>query len=141
MNLQANDKTRIKLNFDLLPEPLTVEVSKYNEFLQKITLTYRNVTVSEKHDEFLSNINSFVDNCFTEQSKHKKSMLSVFYLLTGILIENHCEELKYGFQLTFKSGITMGAGLGSSASFGVCVAAVFSFYSRFLLRSHYVFTF
>lgn len=37
-----------------------------------------------------------------------------------------------------KSGLTMGAGLGSSASFGVCLAAIFHFYALIRLNSTYV---
>lgn len=72
------------------------------------------------------------------QSPNDKTIFSVFYLLTGILVSNRCVELKYGFTLTMKSGLTMGAGLGSSASFGVCLAGIFHFYALIRLNSTYV---
>lgn len=60
---------------------------------------------------------------------NRKTLLAIAYLLTGILIQNRCDEVKHGFAVTFKSGITLGAGLGSSASFAVCLSAAFYFYA------------
>lgn len=84
------------------------------------------------HDRFLADVRIFVDGqCSGEhEERFHQARYSALYLLTGALLAVKCETLSYGFQLELKSGLTMGAGLGSSASFGVCLATAFYFYSK-----------
>lgn len=92
-----------------------------------------------EHDRFLSIVTDYVKTCEnvtqTNVEAYEKTLSSIVYLLAAILISNADEAsssvtLTEGFQLQFESDITMGAGLGSSASFGVCVAGAFYFYSK-----------
>lgn len=92
-----------------------------------------------EHDQFLSIVTDYVKTCEnvtqTNVEAYEKTLSSIIYLLAAILI-SHAEgassnvTLTEGFELLFESDITMGAGLGSSASFGVCVAGAFYFYSK-----------
>lgn len=84
------------------------------------------------HERFLGEIQAFVDGqCSGEhEERFHKARYAAFYLLTGALVAAKCEQLNYGFEMEFKSGLTMGAGLGSSASFAVCLATAFYFYSK-----------
>lgn len=92
-----------------------------------------------EHDQFLSIVTDYVKTCEnvtqTNVEAYEKTLSSIIYLLAAILISNaegasSNVTLTEGFELFFESDITMGAGLGSSASFGVCVAGAFYFYSK-----------
>lgn len=118
----------------MVNEPWTIDIITYNEFLKVIHGEFAGKTLPEHidHEDFLSKIKIFVDQNVSgaiASEKFSKARYAVFYLLTGILADAGCAELKYGFELRLKSGITVGAGLGSSASFGVCLASAFYFYS------------
>lgn len=123
------------MDFDLVQDTWTIEVNTYNAFLKEIQSQYAGLSLPENidHEGFLKKIQNFVDKNVSgatfDSEKFIKARYAVFYLLTGILADSGCDELKYGFVLKLKSGITMGAGLGSSASFGVCLASVFYFYA------------
>jgi len=69
---------------------------------------------------------------------HANTLSALFYLLCGILISNECIQIKDGLVVSIKSGITTGAGLGSSASYGVCLAGAFYFYAKSLKKSDFI---
>lgn len=133
--LQATNKTHIALNFDLSNESWTIEVAVYNVFLKNVAQQYAGLELPSaiNHEDFLAKVKSFVDEnvrgVLTGSEGFEKARCAVVYLLTGILIDSGCSELKHGFVIGLKTGLTMGAGLGSSASFGVCLATTFLFYS------------
>lgn len=123
------------LNFDLVDESWTIEVAVFNVFLRNIAHRYtgQELPAAIDHEDFLAKVKSFVEEnvrgVLTGSEGFEKARCAVVYLLTGILISSGCSELKHGFVIGLKTGLTMGAGLGSSASFGVCLAAAFLFYS------------
>lgn len=86
----------------------------------------------ESHDAFLQIVKTFVQLNVPalDDSNLEKTLDAIVYLLTAIeLSEDPTRQLSSGFALTFKSQITTGAGLGSSASFAVCLAAAFYAYT------------
>lgn len=131
---QANSKTQLIFHFDLAIDSFVVELEVYNAFLRRMSDSWRGVTLPDDidHVRFLAEIQAFVDGQCTGEHEERfhQARYSAFYLLTGALLSAKCEQLAHGFQLELKSGLTMGAGLGSSASFGVCLATAFYFYSK-----------
>lgn len=135
--LQATTKTQLQFHLDSIGTPIIIELIEFNEFLKETTSKYAGIKfpTEHKHDDFLGTITQFIETNLLSSSNneplesHRKTVLAIVYLLTGILIQNRCGEVKHGFSLTFKSGITLGAGLGSSASFAVCLSAAFYFYA------------
>lgn len=90
----------------------------------------------ESHDAYLNVVRNFVHTNVPEANggNLEKALCAIIYLL--IAIESSGEPkpvLKTGIALDFKSGIKIGAGLGSSASYAVCLAT--AFYSYVLTRT------
>lgn len=94
------------------------------------------------HDEYLKIIDAFVTQENThfeninesQKSSIFKASTAILYLFSALEINsaksiNSIPKLHKGITLNFKSEIPAGAGLGSSASYGVCIAATFYLYS------------
>lgn len=106
-----------------------------------------------RHDEFLALIRQFVhentqlNNITDEKLKTiHKIMTAIVYLFTALQINhaksNGCEPtVQKGFCIEFKSAIPMGAGLGSSAAFAVCIAAAFYIYTMSQVQPNFAKTF
>lgn len=120
-------------------------MSTINDFFKEISSKFNAAQFPEDlatlHAEYLASVRQFVqtktdfgamnDN---EKSIVEKAVTAVLYLLTAL--ETHYAayyyiepQLKCGFTLDFQSQIPTGAGLGSSAAYGVCVAGVFYVYT------------
>lgn len=128
------------LNFDLAADPWTIELVDFNRFLQEITTEFgddaQHFPAALDHDQFLAKVQQFVGahvRWHDASPRFDKARYAVVYLLAAILCRHRCGALAFGFVVTLKSGITMGAGLGSSAAYGVCLAAAFHFYALYRL--------
>lgn len=133
-------------NFQLYPGICpTYQLNTLNQFFKEIQTKY-NVSdllneLNEKHDAFLACVQQFVKdnthlNGVTDEQMAliQKIMTSVLYLLTALQTTYTSSKavepiIKKGFSIEFKSNIPIGAGLGSSAAFGVCASAAFYIYT------------
>ncbi|XP_065092227.1 uncharacterized protein Mvk [Ochlerotatus camptorhynchus] len=117
----------IILDFASIPFSTTVTLESFNEFLQ-----HSNCHTDLQPLEFLSKLRSSEDFPFAkfvspqpskDSIKERFSLGVALYLINRIL---RCEGVNSlpstGFQLTIKSVMSIGAGLGSSAGYGVCVS-------------------
>lgn len=115
-----------------------------NEFLNNIKANFNATDLSNelqsRHDEYLTLVQAFVQenthsNEFTNDERNalKKAICSIIYLFIAMKLHysNAYWESDFdnGFELNFKSQIPIEAGLGSSASYGVCVAAISYIYA------------
>lgn len=149
----------MKANFDLFPQISPIyQLSTLNTLFKSIQSKFNAVDLlnelDEQHDAFLALIQQFVqENTKFEDGttdEHKSMLLKI---MTGILyllsaLETHYAAsnglepaLNNGFTIEFKSQIPIGAGLGSSAAFGVCVAAAFYVYTLTHSQPNFVKTF
>lgn len=148
----------MKSVFDIFPNiSPTYQLSSLNEFLQKVQTKF-NVAdllneLENEHDEYLEMVQQFVltntqlDGISDEQkSIMNKVMTDIIYLLVALetnhALSNGIETtLKKGLLIDVKTQIPIGAGLGSSAAFGVCVAAIFYIYTLTHAQPNFVKTF
>lgn len=83
---------------------------------------------SKKPEELYSHIEKFIELIDVKSSREKLSLQAFFYLLVCICQE---EGLTLGpFKVHVKTQLSIGAGLGSSASFAVCLAAAFVLWNQ-----------
>lgn len=83
------------------------------------------------HTLFMELLNQFYDDQFKEKNyylRERNSILSFLYLLAGKKILFNATDPTPAFQLFLETEMSIGAGLGSSASFGVCLAGAFVFW-------------
>lgn len=155
---QETDHDYVNAIFDLFPNASpTYQLSDLNKFFSEIQLKY-NVDdllneLTDEHDEFLALVQQFVykttqlNDITDEQMKLvHKCMTGIIYLLTALQISharsNGLEPfLTRGFTIQFKSEIPIGAGLGSSAAFAVCLSAAFYIYTMSQMQSNFIKTF
>lgn len=133
---QTNSSSSISIKLDILQHELECDLQDFNALLELTYPIYKNQNLPNNlnHSDFLDTIKTFVLNTKFHANfnvlDHSNTLSALFYLLCGILISNECTEMHDGFIISMKSGITTGAGLGSSASYGVCLAGSFYFYAK-----------
>lgn len=133
---QTNSSSCISIKLDILQHVLECDLQDFNSLLQLTFPIYKNQTLPNNlnHSDFLETIKKFVLNTKFHENfnvlDHANTLSALFYLLCGIFISNECPKIQNGFMISMKSGITTGAGLGSSASYGVCLAGSFYFYAK-----------
>lgn len=154
---QENNDSCIHINLDIFPNvqiniPLTLVTnllvkihSEFNAFK-----TFLNVLESN-HDIILDMVNESVKQIESMWTKNlanvdrehiEKTLSAILYLLVASAVDeassaDFLRELP-GFTLDFKSNITIGSGLGSSASFAVCLAATFCTFLRVRTNATFV---
>lgn len=126
----------IKINLDVFHEAEFVfDLATVNKFLIDVGDKFdmsNFLEISEKsHDAFLAIVKTFVQtNAPAMDGNLEKTLCAILYLLLAIESSGESKRrLESGISLKFKSEINIGSGLGSSASFGVCLAATFYTYS------------
>lgn len=133
---QTHSSSSILIKLDIFQHVLECSLDDFNPFLKKTFFIYKdqNLPNNLNHDDFLNTIKNFVINTKFHENftvlDHANTLSAFFYLLCGILISNGYYELENGFRVSMKSGITTGAGLGSSASYAVCLAGSFYFFVK-----------
>lgn len=121
---------------DILQHVLECDLQDFNSLLALTFPIYKNQNLPNNlnHNDFLEIIKNFVLNTKFHENfnvlDHANTLTAMFYLLCGIFISNECSKIQDGFIVSMNSGITTGAGLGSSASYGVCLAGAFYFYAK-----------
>ncbi|XP_058821453.1 uncharacterized protein LOC131683461 [Topomyia yanbarensis] len=121
------NQPEIILDFASIPFKSSLSLESFNQFL-----TQYDCHGSLQPLEFLKEMRSsdkfifapFVIDQPSEQSiKERFSLGTTLYLLNRVLRCEGISALFDGFRLTIKSVMSIGAGLGSSAGYGVCVSA------------------
>lgn len=84
--------------------------------------------LSDGHDTFHNYVGKFVEKIGYTNFQQKFALEGVFYLLVSIS-QMEFIELR-PFQIVLDTALTIGAGLGSSASFSVCLATAFVHWSH-----------
>ncbi|EDS42994.1 mevalonate kinase [Culex quinquefasciatus] len=115
------------LDFASIPFNSSLSLESFNAFLAQFDC-HSNLQPLEFLEKMRSAdgfpFASFVTRQPAQDSiKEKFSFGTALYLLNRILRSEGVESLESGFQLTLKSVMSIGAGLGSSAGYGVCVSA------------------
>jgi mevalonate kinase len=78
----------------------------------------------------------YIEHNFDERKLNDKEEMAVgatLYILNRILRCEKVKAIKQGFDIKIDSDMSIGAGVGSSASYGVCLAAGFYIYSQILV--------
>ncbi|XP_031828553.1 mevalonate kinase [Nomia melanderi] len=114
----------IKICFPKVNLFINVPLQQVQDFL----LTNKNLKCTENYEEFYNKIKEFVGAIGYFHVKQKLSLEVLFYLLIYI-IQNNELNIK-AFQIQLNTELSISSGLGSSASFAVCIAACFLHWSH-----------
>uniref|UniRef100_A0A1A9W9Q7 Mevalonate kinase n=1 Tax=Glossina brevipalpis TaxID=37001 RepID=A0A1A9W9Q7_9MUSC len=141
------NKALISVHLEALNNNFSVEVKTFNEFLSKFRAKYPTerfnntvqlleevrVELAKQQEEQLENNNT------PKKQQIQKSFISIYYLLAGAVLSSPVERFKItnGFTLRIDTELNIGSGLGSSASYGVALAAAFLLYAQHFDLSNY----
>lgn len=147
--LQEISEAAFKINLDVFGGiEIVFELAAVNKLLTDVAAKFDMANFldsSEKsHDTFLQVVKDFVRAKVPgpADGNLEKTLCAIIYLLIAIeSSEESNGRLESGLSLDFKSEITIGSGLGSSASFAVCLAATFYTYSLARTTSSFVIDF
>ncbi|XP_071644377.1 mevalonate kinase-like [Temnothorax longispinosus] len=100
--------------------------------------------VNELHirvKDFIDSIDHVIDknNSDTLIERQRSSLQAFFYLLVYIAYEEHINIEETSFHVHLSTELAVNSGLGSSASFAVCLAACFLHWSRLQKGEHNTF--
>ncbi|CAD7079746.1 unnamed protein product [Hermetia illucens] len=120
---QSHDS--IDLDYTSISVQHKFAVLEVNKVLEQFSGNENNLDSSDKIESFFK---CLIPDNLTDQGR--KGLTSTLYLLCGILSQNKIKSISTGFSIKITSELSVGAGLGSSASFGVCLSAAFITYSK-----------
>lgn len=124
---KATDEPKFELNYENLEYGCVITLENLNAFLKDVNC-YNDLEppmflykLREKRD--------FIYKYVTPKNPQQKICSSIemavgvtMYLLNRILKSEGIEEVQKGCKIDINSEISIGAGLGSSASYGVCIS-------------------
>ncbi|KAG7205136.1 hypothetical protein KM043_005506 [Ampulex compressa] len=114
----------IKISFPKVHIAVSVPVQQLEQFFFKS----RRVKLEDDGNTFYNVVEEFVRAIGYNNSQQKLSLEAFFYLLLYIMQKEH-GQIK-PFQLHLSTELSIRSGLGSSASFAVCLAACFRYWSQ-----------
>lgn len=116
-------KQIIKISFPKVDLSLNISVQEVQDFFFS-----NNTDYYKNYDLLYKQVQEFVSTLKCSTLQQKLSMEAFFYLLIYIAYEEKI-DLK-SFHMHLNTQLSIGSGLGSSASFAVCLAASFLYWSR-----------
>lgn len=114
----------IKLFFPKVNLSVTIPLQQIRNFF----FVNSNIETIEDFDLLYAQIREFVSTLGYMNIQQKLSLEAFFYLFTFIVLKEECNVTP--FQIHLITELPIGSGLGSSASFAVCLAACFLHWSH-----------
>ncbi|XP_017865762.1 PREDICTED: mevalonate kinase [Drosophila arizonae] len=115
-----------------LNSTLEIKLSNFNAFLDSFRSKYpgdKLESTAKLLEEVRAELAKEMErNMGTPKAQNQRALVSIFYLLAGAVLTSPIEpnlKLSQGFQVQVDSELNVGAGLGSSASYGSALAAAF----------------
>lgn len=114
----------IKLNFHNMNLVVSVPIQRIQTYIS----IYKSHQLENNYDSFYDHIKKFVHDIGYDNPHQKLSLEAFFYLLIYV---SYKEEIDIKpAEINLNTELSIGAGVGSSASFAVCLSACFLHWSR-----------
>lgn len=113
----------IEISFPKLDLSLTLSLTKVKDYFFSDSFVYR----SEDHELLYHRVQQFVASMNYSTSQQKSSLEALFYSLVCICHEENIELRP--FRVHVETQLSLSSGLGSSASFAVCLVSCFLHWS------------
>lgn len=134
-NFEESHEDVISLHYERLNLSTKLLVSKANEYLAELDCneSLKPTQFLQKFHQSKEFILKFLD--FEGRKLNDKEEMAVcatLYIFNRILRAENIKTIKKGFNIKINSDMSIGAGVGSSASYGVCLSGGFYIYSQIL---------
>lgn len=121
------EKQEIVLRLETLNCIYNISLEEFNGFLQSFRSKHPVVSLDDT-SALLLQVKEAIEQSNSLPNKKiqsQKAYTAFYYVLAGACLSSPQEHflLKKGFEISIESDLTLGAGLGSSASFGAVIAA------------------
>lgn len=132
-SLQEIDGNKLKLNFPCLRFKIEIDLATINQFIKDVRKAIEGDVGPDEIDfeKLLAMCTDMISHLpDTINDVEKKTLWAVLFLASGILLDNDFTTFQTSIDIRIESEMSIGSGLGSSASFGVCLASAFYFYTK-----------
>lgn len=136
-NFHETSNDFITLQYKRLNLTATLSISNANLLLSELDCneSLQPMDFLQKFRNSKDFLLKYVEHNFDERKLSEKEEMAVgatLYIFNRILRCEKLKSIKQGFDVCIDSDMSIGAGIGSSASYGVCLAAGFFIYSQIL---------
>lgn len=118
---KENSEDFISFKFNKLNFEFNSSVDSINSLIK----VHESFFINFDHQQLLDSIKAHLKTLSNYDDVKLNTLSSTIYLMIGIFNENNLTKLRTGFNIELTSDMTVGAGLGSSASFAICLSAAF----------------
>ncbi|XP_022227780.2 mevalonate kinase [Drosophila obscura] len=127
---------------DALNCTLEIQLGDFNAFLENFRSKYPADSTAKLMEEVRGEVSKQLERAAgsTPKPHTQRAFISIYYLLAGAVLSSPKDPklaLQTGFQVQVDTELNVGAGLGSSASFGAALAAAFLILSGHFDQENY----
>lgn len=142
----AEDTKRVSFKLEALNTTFDIDIASFNQFLLHCRSKFHEHTLEnavqlleEVKAELAKQQDEVVDVGSPKKQQTQKAFISIYYLLAGAILSSPIKdlELQEPFTITIDTELNIGAGLGSSASYGAALASAFLVYAKHFDLTNY----
>lgn len=143
----AKDSKTICFILEALNTNVDIDISSFNAFLkhcrtklpQDNKLDNAVQILEEVRKELAKQQEETAEAVSPKKQQTQKALISIYYLLAGAVLSSPIQDLEItnGFTITIDTELNIGAGLGSSASYGAALASAFLLYAQHFDLTNY----
>ncbi|XP_073845831.1 mevalonate kinase [Musca autumnalis] len=142
----AAEDNKISFKLEALNTTFEIDIGKFNNFLKHCRTKFPECKLEnavqlleEVRLELAKQQDDVVDLGSPKKQQTQKAFISIYYLLAGAILSSPVKdlELQQPFTITIDTELNIGAGLGSSASYGVALASAFLVYAQHFDLTNY----
>ncbi|XP_017145858.2 mevalonate kinase [Drosophila miranda] len=127
---QEADSQVASFQLEALNCTLEIQLADFNAFLENFRSKYPADSTAKLMEEVRGEVSKQLERAAGSTTKPhtQRAFISIYYLLAGAILSSPKDPkltLQTGFQVQVETELNVGAGLGSSASFGAALAAAF----------------
>ncbi|XP_075165533.1 uncharacterized protein LOC142237939 [Haematobia irritans] len=148
LKFQTATEERKTVSFKLedLNTNFDIDIAKFNVFLKHCRGKFSECTfdnavqlLEEVRLELAKQQEESLEGGSPKKQQIQKAFISIYYLLAGAILSSPVKnlELTKSFTITIDTELNIGAGLGSSASYGAALASAFLVYAQHFDLSNY----
>ncbi|XP_013108635.1 uncharacterized protein LOC106087953 [Stomoxys calcitrans] len=140
------DSKHVSFKLEALNTNFNIDIENFNSFLKHCRSKFSECTLEnavqlleEVRTELAKQQEEAPEAGSPKKQQMQKAFISIYYLLAGAILSSPIKdlELKQSFTVTIDTELNIGAGLGSSASYGVALASAFLVFAQHFDLSNY----
>lgn len=142
----TEDSSKVSFKLEALNTNFEIDIASFNAFLKRCRSKFSEYKLDnavqlleEVRLELAKQQDETIDLGSPKKQQTQKAFISIYYLLAGAILSSPVKdlELQQPFTITIDTELNIGAGLGSSASYGAALASAFLAYAQHFDLTNY----